>query len=109
MLPYIDSCSFNLHEDHDSTGPYHVGWETDGEENVETEINPWVYRSIMDLDGVPYPGDVRMIICDCTLTVSLVILSRLVSHWRVSLCLSLCYYNPLKHVLLVFFFCCVCV
>lgn len=65
VLPYINTCSFDLHEGHDSTRAYNVGWKLGHVDHalsagnaVAAELNPWVYRSAMELDGVPYPGEV---------------------------------------------------
>ncbi|XP_052783774.1 polycystic kidney disease protein 1-like 2 [Mya arenaria] len=58
MIPYIEACSFDLSEGHDSTRSYSEGWGPVTNQSVADHMTAshWVYKSTMELNGVPYAG-----------------------------------------------------
>lgn len=60
MLPYIEMCSYDWSQGFDDKSSYGDGWTNEPVNNsVGFEMSPWVYRSTVDNDGVPYAGEVR--------------------------------------------------
>ncbi|XP_053393414.1 polycystin-1-like [Mercenaria mercenaria] len=59
ILPYIEKCSFDWSQGHDSTKSYLEGWIPIPVNHTKVRYNdPWAYRSTMEVDGVPYAGEI---------------------------------------------------
>lgn len=62
MVPYIEKCSFDWSQGHDSTDSYHDSWTREPASDVKVRHNyPWAYKSTIDVDGVPYAGEVSLV------------------------------------------------
>lgn len=61
IIPYIEKCSFDWAQGHDSTTSFLEGWVSVPDNHSESRNNdPWAYKTTMDVNGVPYAGEVTI-------------------------------------------------
>lgn len=61
VLPYVETCSFDLGQAREATTSYLEGWtsvRTNKKEATMELSDPWEYRTTMQVDGVPFAGEV---------------------------------------------------
>ncbi|XP_052262319.1 polycystic kidney disease protein 1-like 2 isoform X2 [Dreissena polymorpha] len=61
VVRYVTRCRFDWFHGHDDTGDYQEGWVARGNHSKNTTSpSSWVYHSFVDLDGIPYLGELSV-------------------------------------------------